>query len=58
MQALVEADEVLPQCRLFLPTLVPVAAQAAAFVAIFLFLRSKKQRVYRPRTYLHTLYDA
>jgi hypothetical protein len=41
----------------FLSTLVPVAAQAAVFVGIFLVMRTKKQRVYRPRTYLQTLHD-
>jgi hypothetical protein len=41
----------------FLSTLVPVAAQATVFVGIFLIMRTKKQRVYRPRTYLPTLHD-
>ncbi|EHK96748.1 hypothetical protein M7I_7552 [Glarea lozoyensis 74030] len=41
----------------FLSTLVPVAAQAIAFTAVFFLIRSKFKRVYRPRTYLDTLYD-
>ncbi|PMD30027.1 DUF221-domain-containing protein [Hyaloscypha variabilis F] len=41
----------------FLSTLVPVAAEAALFFGIFLLMRTKKQRVYRPRTYLSTLRD-
>ncbi len=41
----------------FLSTLVPVAAEATLFVAIFLVMRTKEQRVYRPRTYLRTLRD-
>jgi len=41
----------------FLSTLVPVAAQAIAFIGVFLILRSKIKRVYRPRTYLDTLYE-
>lgn len=36
----------------FLATLIPVSIQAGAFVVIFLILRSKMKRVYRPRTYL------
>lgn len=39
----------------FLATLIPVAIQAGAFVAIFLVLRSKMKRVYRPRTFLSTV---
>jgi hypothetical protein len=39
----------------FLATLIPVAIQAGAFFAIFLFLRHKMRRVYRPRTYLSTI---
>ncbi|KAE9377429.1 DUF221-domain-containing protein [Stipitochalara longipes BDJ] len=41
----------------FLSTLVPVAAEAVLFFGIFLVMRTKKQRVYRPRTYLSTLRD-
>lgn len=39
----------------FLSTLIPVAIQAAAFFIIFLILRVRMKRVYRPRTYLPTL---
>ena len=39
----------------FLATLIPVAIQAGAFLLIFLFLRNKMRRVYRPRTYLSTV---
>lgn len=42
----------------FLSTLIPVAIQAAAFVLIFLFLRSRYKRVYRPRTFLSTVPEA
>lgn len=41
----------------FLSTLIPVAAEAALFFGIFLVMRTKKQRVYQPRTYLSTLRD-
>jgi len=41
----------------FLSTLIPVSVQAAAFVGIFLILRTKQKRVYRPRTYLETLHE-
>jgi len=41
----------------FLSTLIPVGIQAAAFTAIFLILRTKQKRVYRPRTYLETLHE-
>ncbi|PVH81758.1 DUF221-domain-containing protein [Cadophora sp. DSE1049] len=41
----------------FLSTLIPVGLQAAAFVGIFLVLRTKQKRVYRPRTYLETLHE-
>lgn len=39
----------------FLATLIPVAIQAGAFFVIFLFLRHKMKRVYRPRTFLSTI---
>ncbi|CZT06742.1 related to A.thaliana hyp1 protein [Rhynchosporium agropyri] len=41
----------------FLSTLIPVGALALLFVGIFLILRTKQKRVYRPRTYLETLYE-
>ncbi|KAH7408051.1 hypothetical protein BKA64DRAFT_640965 [Cadophora sp. MPI-SDFR-AT-0126] len=41
----------------FLSTIIPVGLQALAFVAIFLVLRTKQKRVYRPRTYLETLHE-
>ncbi|PBP16807.1 DUF221 domain-containing protein [Diplocarpon rosae] len=41
----------------FLSTLIPVGIQAAVFVLLFLILRTKQKRVYRPRTYLETLYE-
>lgn len=41
----------------FLWTLVPVLIQAGAFVLLFLILRPKQKRIYRPRTYLETLYQ-
>jgi hypothetical protein len=36
----------------FLATFIPVAIQAGAFFLVFLFLRSRMKRVYRPRTFL------
>ncbi|KIM95218.1 hypothetical protein OIDMADRAFT_206304 [Oidiodendron maius Zn] len=39
----------------FLATLIPVAIQAAAFFILFLILRVRMKRVYRPRTYLPTV---
>ncbi|KAE8448898.1 hypothetical protein EG329_008694 [Mollisiaceae sp. DMI_Dod_QoI] len=42
----------------FLSTLIPVGLEAAAFVALFFIFRTKLKRVYRPRTYLQTLYDS
>ncbi|KAH7305072.1 hypothetical protein BKA65DRAFT_486125 [Rhexocercosporidium sp. MPI-PUGE-AT-0058] len=41
----------------FLSTLIPVGVQATVFVGIFLILRTKQKRVYRPRTYLETLHE-
>ncbi|KAK6579521.1 hypothetical protein PZA11_007757 [Diplocarpon coronariae] len=41
----------------FLSTLIPVGIQAGVFVLLFLILRTKQKRVYRPRTYLETLYE-
>ncbi|KAH8602366.1 hypothetical protein B0O99DRAFT_561765 [Bisporella sp. PMI_857] len=38
-------------------TLIPVAALAIAYFVVFLILRSKLARVYRPRTFLGTLYN-
>lgn len=39
----------------FLATLIPVAIQAGAFFLVFLFLRTRLRRVYRPRTFLSTV---
>lgn len=38
-------------------TLIPVVLQAIAFFVVFLILRSRYRRVYRPRTYLPILYE-
>jgi calcium permeable stress-gated cation channel len=39
----------------FLATLIPVAIQAGAFFLVFLLLRNKMKRVYRPRTFLSSV---